>query len=67
MKVRIKVLIDSKGHYCGYGWQDAADKDPDDTLYDAIGFDGSPVQEYWITADLPLPVVPEVVAQIEAA
>lgn len=52
-KVRIKVLINELGEYCGMGWQDAGEKDPDDTIYESIS--GLNVREYWITADVPIP------------
>lgn len=52
-KVRIKVLINEEGDYCGMGWQDAGEKDRDDTIYESIA--GLNVREYWITAQVPLP------------
>ena len=52
-KVRIKVLINELGEYCGMGWQDAGETDPDDTIYESIS--GLNVRAYWITADVPIP------------
>lgn len=52
-KVRIKVLIDDTGNYCGYGWRGADDKEPDDTLYSVI--ESLTTRAFWITADLPIP------------
>lgn len=65
-KVRIKVLIDDKGNYCGYGWLDAGEKDPDDTLYDVI--ESLCTKAYWITAELPIPSaeIVEAEATVEA-
>jgi len=59
-KVRIKVLIDDTGNYCGYGWRGASDKEPDDTIYEVI--EGYPSKAYWITAELPIPTTEEVEA-----
>lgn len=61
MQVRIKVLIDSEGHYCGYGYSSAESRDLDDTIYESVPVNG-PVQEYWLTADLPVPSAIEVEA-----
>jgi hypothetical protein len=65
-RVRIKVLIDDSGNYCGYGWRGAGEKDPDDTLYEVI--EGLATKAYWIIADLPIPTteVREVDAVVEA-
>lgn len=52
-KVRVKVLLGASGNYLAYGWKDAGDKEPDDTLYDSI--EELQTREYWITAELPLP------------
>ena len=52
-KVRIKVLIDDTGNYCGYGWKGASDKEPDDTLYSVI--ESLTTKAYWITAEIPIP------------
>lgn len=64
-KVRIKVLINEEGDYCGMGWQNANEKDPDDTIYESIS--GLVTREYWLTADLPIPdtKAPEIAAEIE--
>ncbi len=63
-KVRIKVLINEEGEYCGMGWQDAGEKDPDDTIYESIA--GLVTREYWLTADIPIPdaTAPEVAAEV---
>lgn len=52
-KVRIKVLIDDTGNYCGYGWRGASNKEPDDTLYSVI--ESLTTKAYWITAEIPIP------------
>ncbi len=52
-KVRIKVLIDDTGNYCGYGWRGAGEKEPDDTLYSVI--ESLTTKAYWITADIAIP------------
>ena len=67
MKVRIKLLVDASGKYCGYGYHEMGDTDQDDTLYDAVGIDGGPVQEYWLTADVPLPGAPAIAAVVQPA
>ena len=54
-KVRIKVLIDSAGNYCGYGYKDAHAKDIDETLYDVV--DGPNMTAHWITVDIPIPEI----------
>lgn len=63
MKVRIKVLIDAEGNYAGYGFTNARSLELDDTIYEAVPVNG-PVQEYWLTADLPLPSAIEVEATV---
>ncbi|WP_161967689.1 hypothetical protein [Fimbriiglobus ruber] len=62
MQVKIKVLINSDGKYCGYGYEGAKPKDLDDTLYEVVY--GGQLKEYWLTADLPVPVVDEVAATV---
>lgn len=60
VKIRIKVLMDSKGNYAGYGYKGASNQDLDDTIYECIPVDG-PVQEYWINADLPVAAAIEII------
>lgn len=63
-KVRLKVLINELGEYCGMGWQEAGEKDPDDTIYESVA--GLNVREYWITAEVPIPdAATEIAGSIE--
>ena len=69
-KIRIKLLIDATGNYCGYGWKDASSADINETLYDVI--DGPAMKEYWLVAEVPIPtttipVIETVVEQAETA
>lgn len=63
MQVRIKVLINAEGDYCGYGYSNAKSNDLDDTLYEVVS--GLAGREYWLTADLALPAPEEVSADVE--
>lgn len=59
-KIRIKVLIDGVGHYCGYGWDGATSNAIDETLYEVI--DGPAMKEYWLEAEVPIPeIAPEII------
>lgn len=46
------------------GWQEAGEKDPDDTIYESVA--GLNVREYWITAEVPIPdAATEIAGSIE--
>lgn len=64
MQIRIKVLINAEGQWAGYGWKGASDRDADDTLTECVPYEGA-MQEYWLTADIPVPEAIETPAQCE--
>jgi len=62
MKIQIKVAINAEGDWCAYGFSKAAKpSDLDDVIYESV-YDEGGIQAYWVTADVPLPGVPEIVA-----
>ena len=62
VKVRIAVAVDERGDWVAVGRSDQlADESREDAIYDAHGA----VQVYWLTAELPLPVEPELAARVE--
>ena len=57
VKVRIAVTVDSDGNWIACGWKGVRDGDAMSTAIDCAREDAS---RYWITAELPVPEVPEV-------
>jgi hypothetical protein len=63
VKVRIAVAVDPEGNWNSCGWSDApSDKSMTDIAADMVG-DGE--AHFWLTAELPIPVVREV-GEVEA-
>jgi hypothetical protein len=71
VKVRIPVAVDPRGRYVGYGWGggDLVGPDGHAEALDAFDYDTIGPQEahYWITAELPIPEVGEVEAEVEVS
>ncbi len=62
VKVRLPVAVDSEGVWCGYGAKTQTDKDTSSFVISQVG----PVyQLQWITAELPIPSIPEVAGEVE--
>ena len=57
VKVRIAVAVRSDGDWIACGWKGVRDGEAMSTVIDNAGKDAS---RYWITAELPVPEVPEV-------
>lgn len=57
VKVRIAAAVRSNGDWIACGWEGIRDGGAMDTAIDNAGEDAS---RYWITAELPVPEVPEV-------
>lgn len=63
VRVRVAAAVDPTGQWSANGWS-GADGDDMDLAIDGVG-EGE--ARYWITADLPIPVVREIVASVEDA
>lgn len=64
IKVRIAVLVDQEGHWTSAGAHNWAGQDAMGGAYECLDPIGG-VQEYWLTAELPIPETLEVQATAE--
>lgn len=67
--IRIPVIIDANGKWCAHGYPSLGSH-PDWDLMDESADDGEPLvcpQRFWVTAELPLPIVGEVAGKVEGS
>lgn len=64
VRVRVAVAMTADGQWSAIGYRDDPGGSMSDAL-DVVDGDGRPAA--WITADIPLPEVPEIAASVEVA
>jgi hypothetical protein len=71
VKIRIPVAVDPDGRWYAYGWSNGKSSGPanHDQLLEVTDLDtvGPSEALFWITAELPVPEVSEVAADVETA
>jgi hypothetical protein len=70
VRVRIPVAVDFLGRYVGYGWGDGNGGGPEshEEALDAFDYNtvGPNEMWFWLTAELPIPDIADVAAEVEA-
>jgi hypothetical protein len=66
VRVRVRLMIDSKGKWAAYSYSGCTDDEADSVLFDMLP-DGEieTARIFVLTADVPMPEIPEIPADVE--